>query len=153
MNDLNNLFLTIENYMNNGGSFSDIKPIVESYNSNDWINHTNIDTTGLYRNKILYLSYNIEILILTWKSNYETLPHDHSKNGCWLKVLKGKLVETLYNKKLEKESENELKEGEVSFMSNDIGYHSIKNDTNNFTFSMHIYSPPLHKTKYFSVNK
>jgi cysteine dioxygenase len=96
------------------------------------------------------LSFNIEVFILSWKSGYETLPHDHSKNGCWLKVLRGKLNETLYTGELEMINNRDVSEGQYSFMSNDIGYHSIRNDDESISFSIHIYSPPMHKTIYFS---
>jgi hypothetical protein len=40
----------------------------------------------------------------------------------------------------------------TSFMSNDIGFHSIQNNYNNISISLHIYSPPNHKTKYNKIH-
>ena len=91
---------------------------------------------------------------MSWNSGYETLPHDHSENGCWLKMLKGNVIETQYRdnqSNLDIGETNLITEGQISFMCNDFGYHSIKNNTEDIVFSLHIYSPPLHKTKYFSV--
>lgn len=147
MDDLNSCVIAVEKHIAETGNF-DIGYIIQDYNGTDWINHCSFDTIGLTRNKI-YLSFNIEVLILTWKAGYETLPHDHAKNGCWLKVLKGNLSETRYTKDLEERSLKQLSEGEVSFMSNEYGYHSIHNYTDEVVSSIHIYSPPLHKTKYF----
>jgi len=76
--------------------------------------------------------------------------------------LKGNVIETQYRDiqsnliqrgetKLDIGETNLIKEGHISFMCNDFGYHSIKNDTEDIVFSLHIYSPPLHKTKYFPV--
>ena len=147
--ELNSLAIAIENHIANGLSFRDISSIVQNYSGIDWIDHIDHQPTGLTRNKV-YLSFNIEIFIMSWKAGYETLPHDHSKNGCWLRVLKGELIERLYSVSNQEENTNAVSEGQISFMANDIGYHSIKNDTDKTTYSIHIYSPSMHKTKYFS---
>ena len=149
MTDLNILFNSIENHIENGHNFKELEDILDSYSGDDWINHIDPLSSGLSRNKV-YLSFNIEVFILSWKAGYETLPHDHSKNGCWLKVLRGKLNETLYTEELEMINIRDVSEGQYSFMSNDIGYHSIRNDDDTMSFSIHIYSPPMHKTRYFS---
>jgi hypothetical protein len=149
MTDLNALIMTIENHIENLGNFKDIGDIIDSYRGNDWLSYIDPFTTGLSRNKI-YLSSNIEVFILSWKAGYETLPHDHSKNGCWLKQLRGRLTETFYSKELERLNSKDVNQGQFSFISNDMGYHSIKNDTEESSFSIHIYSPPMHNTKYFS---
>jgi hypothetical protein len=149
MTDLNALIMTIENHIENLGNFKDIGDIIDSYRDNDWLSYIDLFTTGLSRNKI-YLSSNIEVFILSWKAGYETLPHDHSKNGCWLKQLRGTLTETFYSKELERLNSKVVNQGQFSFISNDIGYHSIKNDTEELSFSIHIYSPSMHNTKYFS---
>lgn len=148
---LNCLATSIEDYISNGGDFKEISYIIETYTGKDWINYIDNHPHGLNKNRV-YLSSNIEILILSWKSNYKTLPHDHSKNGCWLKVLKGTLSEKLYNHNFNLTCKSIIYQGDISFMSNDIGYHSIANETENTTFSIHIYSPPLHKTKYYNID-
>ena len=147
ISNLDNLFLTIDNQLNAGVEFSDIGWIIENYKNKDWRKHIDINTTGLSRNRI-YLSSNIEVFILSCKSQYETLPHDHSSNGCWLKILSGNLLETLYNKDLKKICIKNIDKNEVSFMHNEFGYHSITNNSDNNVYSIHIYSPPMHKTKY-----
>ena len=153
MDELNRMIISIEKHIESTGNFF-IGDILKRYNGNDWLNHIDHSTTGLTRNKI-YISNDIEVIILSWNSGYETLPHDHSKNGCWLKMLKGNVIETPYRDNqsnlIQTGETNLIKEGHISFMCNDFGYHSIKNDTEDIVFSLHIYSPPLHKTKYFSV--
>jgi cysteine dioxygenase len=150
MDNLDDLFLSIENHIGKGGKFTEIKEIIENYTGNDWISHINTNTSGLDRNRV-YLSLNIEALILSWKPSYETLPHDHSANVCWIKILSGNLIETLYNNDMEKLNRKSNEEGQCSFMSNIIGYHSIKNESETTTFSIHFYSPPMHKTRYFKL--
>ena len=149
--DLNEMIANIENHIANEGDFRDIGYLLESYNNTDWLNYIDLNTSGIKRN-IVYFSNNIEVIIISWRAGYETLPHDHSHNGCWLKLLStGELCETLYNTELEKLCEKKISSKQISFMHNDFGYHSIKNKLESNCYSIHIYSPPKHKTKYFQV--
>ena len=34
-------------------------------------------------------------------------------------------------------------------MDNTLGYHSISNNYDNITVTLHVYNPPNHKTKFF----
>ena len=146
--DLNDLIANIEKHIVNNGQFKDIGYLLECYNSEDWISYINPNTTGISKNTV-YLSSNIEVIIISWVGCYETLTHDHSSNGCWMKLLSGELSETLYNHQLEEISIKNISSNQVSFMHNDFGYHSIKNKLDTNSYTMNIYSPPKHKTKYF----
>ncbi len=149
--DLNELIANIENHIANEGDFRDIGYLLESYNSNDWLHYIHRNTTGI-KKTIAYLSSSIEIIIISWKAGYETQPHDHASNGCWLKFLSGgDLCETLYNSSLEEQCKKTIKPNQVSFMHNDFGYHSIKNSLETNGYSIHVYSPPKHKTTYFQL--
>lgn len=146
--DLNDLIANIEKHIVNEGDFKDIGYLLECYNSEDWISYIDRNVREISKN-ILYISSNIELIIISWAGGYETLPHDHSSNGCWLKLLSGELSETMYNHQLEEIDSKNISSNQVSFMHNDFGYHSIKNKLNTNCYSIHIYSPPKHKTKYF----
>jgi cysteine dioxygenase len=121
--------------------------ILNNYNDDDWKKFVNIDEKKYNRIKI-YENENLDIYIITWNIKQKANIHDHSDNGCWLKVLKGQLVEKIYDNNLKLVKTNILKENEISFMKNDIGYHSIFNEENDIAVSLHIYSPPNYKTKF-----
>lgn len=146
--DLNELTINIEKHIANGYDFKNIGYLLEMYDSDDWLSLINRNTTGISKN-IVYLSSNIELIIISWVGEYETLPHNHASNGCWLKLLSGELSETLYNHQLQEIDTKNITSNQVSFMHNDFGYHSIKNKLDNNCYSLHIYSPPKHKTTYF----
>jgi cysteine dioxygenase len=146
--DLNEMIANIEKHIVNKGDFKDIGYLLECYNCEDWLSYINPNTTGISKNTA-YLSFNIEVIIISWSGDYETLPHNHASNGCWLKLLSGELIETLYNHQIEKVGSKNISSNQVSFMHNDFGYHSIKNKLNSNCYSLHIYSPPKHKTTYF----
>lgn len=128
-------------------SFSDVGSVLKRYSGNDWVYFADSEPkTGLSKKK-MYGSPSLEILFLSWPESYSTLPHDHAANGCWLKVMIGQLQETRYNTEFEPTQSTCLRKGDISFMSNNLGYHAISSPE--LTWSLHVYSPPFHKTQYF----
>jgi len=88
--------------------------------------------------------------IITWNKCKESPIHDHSKNGCIYKILHGTLIEELYNNNLKIIQKNILHKDTIKYIDNKIGYHKIINPTDDISVSLHIYSPPNYKTKYYS---
>ena len=87
--------------------------------------------------------------IITWSKKICSPIHDHSSNGCMLKVLKGTLIENIYDKDLKMKYKNIIQQNNCGCIHNDIGYHSIDNIFNNICISLHIYSPPNYETNYY----
>lgn len=93
----------------------------------------------------------IDIYFFKWKPNITTKIHNHSSSGCVMLLLKGNLQETIYNKSLQivqKKKYDSLLN--VSYIHDTIGYHDIKNIYTGTSYSLHIYHPKNHKTKYFN---
>ena len=97
----------------------------------------------------IYIDDEIEVFIITWNKNQETKIHNHAKNGCFLKILEGSLVENVFNfDNLNKSGTKILRKGDISYMDDSIGLHSIKN-LDDISVSIHIYSPPNHLIKFY----
>jgi cysteine dioxygenase len=142
---LENIILKISNEPN----FDNIGNILKDYNDIDWKQYVKIDDKRYCRNKI-FENDNFEIFVISWNKNQNAPIHDHSCNGCWLKVLSGELIENRYKTdSLELYQSNFMKTNDVSFMKNDIGYHSILNASDEIAITFHVYNPPNHKTKFF----
>jgi cysteine dioxygenase len=93
----------------------------------------------------------IDIFLFKWKPKIETPIHNHSNSGCIMLVLKGCLSEQIYTKDLIfKKEKNHTKLLNISYINNNIGYHSIKNKMYDNCYSVHFYHPKNHKTKYFN---
>jgi cysteine dioxygenase len=92
----------------------------------------------------------MDIYIITWNKFQHTQIHDHSENGCIMKLLQGQLYENIYNNELKPEKNTLLVNGDVSFIKNNMGYHSIFNKENQVAVSIHVYNPPNHKINYFN---
>ena len=102
-----------------------------------------------YNSERIYIDDEIEVFIITWNKNQETKIHNHAKNGCFLKILEGSLVENVFNfDNLNKSGTKILRKGDISYMDDSIGLHSVKN-LDDISVSIHIYSPPNHLIKFY----
>ena len=90
----------------------------------------------------------IDIFLISWKPNAISKIHNHSKNGCYMFILKGYLKEEIFNKDLALISMKKYNTFNLSYINDKIGYHRIKNN-NLYTYSLNIYHPKNHKTIYF----
>ena len=90
----------------------------------------------------------IDIYFIVWKPNALSKIHNHSKNGCYMLILKGDIKEEIYNKKLNIIGSNYYSTFDISYINDNIGYHRIKN-TNQYSYSLHFYHPRNHITTYF----
>lgn len=123
--------------------------ILNKYDGDDWNEYVKINESNYNREKV-YEDDLFEILIITWNVSQKANIHDHSENGCFLKILDGgELDEILYDNKLNELEKKILKKNEISYMDNNIGYHSIINNSPKIVVSIHIYSPPNHSTKFY----
>jgi predicted metal-dependent enzyme (double-stranded beta helix superfamily) len=128
-----------------------LKYIVEGYIGNDWKKYVVEPELGpghKYKKIRVYICPQFDIYILTWGVGQNAKPHDHAENGCIMKVLQGQLKESVYNKNLNLVNENILNTGDVGYIHDTIGYHSIENIGKDIAVTLHVYSPSNHKTKF-----
>ena len=118
--------------INRINNFNLIDSALKKYNGDDW------------------RKYEYEIYLIIWDYNSKTPIHDHADNGCWLKVLDGKIHEKKYSDTLNLLYDNVYENGDISYMNNNVGFHSIIN-SDKISYTLHVYSPPNHKTIYFSL--
>lgn len=138
--DLKSLYNTMNANYINPSDFIDLTHIVNDYIGTDWIHM--IEYKDFY-NKIrldYYSNNKIELYIICWKPGQTSPIHDHSENGCIMKVLTGSLKETLYTYNLIPQNETIINKDYVSFIDNHVGLHKI--EALDYSVSLHIYSPP-----------
>ncbi|KAJ5157274.1 uncharacterized protein N7482_008374 [Penicillium canariense] len=119
---------------------------------------------GYTRNLIDEGNGKSNLLILVWSPGKSSAIHDHANAHCVMKILKGKLKETLYSwpnkQKIDQGQtsppqvtrETVYGENQVTYMSDKLGLHRISNpDPDNFAVSLHllldidlytVYTPP-----------
>lgn len=127
------------------------------------------------RNLICTDNKTFTLLLLVWNPSKPHSPiHDHPCDGCWMKVLKGRIHEKRYqdvnhNKEsttrrsattvsllqLECTSDQVFEKGQdVYFISDNMGYHSIgnANGMNETSITLHLYCPPFQNCTVFSLD-
>ena len=115
----------------------------------DWKKHLDLGKLDEFQRNLVCREDQFEMFIINWPSYWKSKIHDHANNGCLLKVLDGNLEETIYTPQLEVIQTNYLRKNRVGYLDNTIGLHSVKNIDNSNSVSIHVYSPPRHKTEYF----
>lgn len=89
-----------------------------------------------------------ELLLLCWEPGQETPIHGHDDQKCWVRIVEGTFSEILYDFD---ESSGEMKflkkgkpgKGEMTYMQDSMGYHSLKNDSSLRALSLHLYAKPI----------
>lgn len=128
-----------------------IKNLLKEYINDDWKKYitSNIDQS-VFNKILIYKNHLYEIFLILWPSGEYTKIHNHSKSGCFLKLLKGNIKEQVYDNQLKFLYNIILNENDIGFLKDDIGYHCITNIGNEVAISLHIYSPPNFVTQYFT---
>ncbi|PGH17338.1 cysteine dioxygenase [Helicocarpus griseus UAMH5409] len=131
----------------------DIQKLMEGYTSkeSEWERYALGDGSRAYtRNLVDEGNGKSNLLILVWSPGNGSAIHDHANAHCVMKILKGRLQETLYawpeEDKLQKGETSPLAitretvygENQVTYMSDKLGLHKISNpDPDNFAVSLH----------------
>ncbi len=97
-----------------------------------------------------------ELILLCWEAGQITSIHDHGGEECWVKVIDGELRETIYKANpvgaLRKFHCSTIKSGDLSFMDDSLGYHSLENLSDKRTMSLHLYAKPIRVCNYFDTD-
>ncbi|NRA13809.1 MAG: cysteine dioxygenase family protein [Crocinitomicaceae bacterium] len=88
-----------------------------------------------------------ELILICWEPGQSTPIHDHGGEKCWVYVMEGEIKETLYDRSSEGEPivkrSTTSKAGDVSFISDVMGYHSLENATDSRVCTLHLYAKPI----------
>lgn len=92
-----------------------------------------------------------ELLVMTWHTNQQSVIHDHFQSACGIRVLQGKMMETLYDleddNKVSQIATKKWLEGETTSSDASFDIHKISNKDEAVLVTLHIYSVPLDPTK------
>ena len=98
-----------------------------------------------------------ELLLLCWEKGQETPIHCHNGEECWVYAVKGKLFEERYDydnsDNLNILNHATYNQGQLSYMSDDMGYHLLRNIDNGRSMSLHLYMSPIDECTYFDESK
>ncbi|EGP92450.1 uncharacterized protein MYCGRDRAFT_65763 [Zymoseptoria tritici IPO323] len=136
-----------------GVDVEELKRLMSSYQSqeHDWDRYAFPDASrGYTRNLVSNINGKANLLLLVWTPGKGSPIHDHANAHCVMKILKGRLTETVYAWPCEDPAnptaftkETMYATDQVTYMSDSIGLHRIRNPSNEeFAVSLHLYTPP-----------
>lgn len=94
-----------------------------------------------------------ELILICWNPGDETQVHGHDEQRCWVCQIDGMTREIRY----EVDSDGKLTEcnrmvltpGRLTYMEDEMGYHSLKNCTDERSMTLHLYISPIDSCKVF----
>jgi len=100
------------------------------------------------RNLIATDNQTFTLLLLCWNPNKGSPIHDHPCNGCWMRVLQGSINEKRYIRDAENNvlvctQDSTFRQGDETFIHDNLGFHKIGNNGEELAISLHLYSPPF----------
>ena len=94
-----------------------------------------------------------ELILLCWEKGQVTPIHDHGGEECWVHIIQGKFRETVYNVddlgELNVVKTNISNTGDVTYMSDFMGCHSLENLSDARSLSLHLYAKPIRNCNAF----
>lgn len=145
MDSIEKLAIKIDHEFRNGMKLEDMGWILKEYCGNDWTDYERYSEISYTRN-LAFRNECFEIMVICWNYGQRSCIHDHPSNGCFLKVLKGDLIEESY-KMIDSRptiiKTINLPTGTIAYQQGKTGIHRIINPHDyQQTVTLHIYSPP-----------
>ena len=108
-----------------------------------------------YQRICLANNVDCELILLCWDEGQKTPIHSHDGQKCWVYFAKGEFEECLYakgdkNRLLHK---NRVEEGQVTFLTDEIGFHSLENRSSGLGMTLHLYANPIKKCQVYSESE
>lgn len=112
--------------------------------SHVWKKYSLFDSNKPYTRNLISTDHETyTLLLLCWNPNKESPIHDHPCDGCWLQVLQGGIRENRYDRQLNCISQIDYREGQLSYITDNVGYHKVGNPTQRPSVTLHLYAPPF----------
>jgi predicted metal-dependent enzyme (double-stranded beta helix superfamily) len=134
-----------------GERLGKVKEIMERYSGSDWNMFardpsTNPDcSSGYERVSVFSFPGLFDLLLLSWNPGAKSPIHNHPCERCFLMALSGSMKETRFklsvDNSLEPVDNLPIPIGVATWISDDIGLHSISNAGDLTSYSLHCYVP------------
>lgn len=110
-------------------------------------------TKECYTRNCLARTEKYELILLCWEIGAETPIHGHGGENCWVYQVKGTVKEMRFEQNaevLKLTNQMVLTPGKLTYMNDKMGYHSIKNISNQRAMTLHIYASPIDSCKVYN---
>jgi cysteine dioxygenase len=140
--------------LSEGKDMNRVRQLMESYDYelNEWRRFAFWDEKCNYtRNLVATDNRTFTLMVLCWNAHKSSPVHDHAGSECFMKIIKGELVEHRYHMPdpqqpdlpLRTMKSTSFKSGSVAFINDTIGLHKMGNESSTPAASLHCYMPPF----------
>jgi cysteine dioxygenase len=89
-----------------------------------------------------------ELLLLCWDKKQDTPIHSHNSQECWVKVIEGDFLEKRFQAEEGQEEpelthEQQFSDYQISYMNDEMGFHSLHNREGKRAMTLHLYTRPI----------
>lgn len=94
-----------------------------------------------------------ELILMCWDKGSATPIHDHSGEDCWVYQVTGGIRERRYrnvSSGFEMTNEAILIEGNITYMHDRMGYHTIENVVGERAMTLHVYANPIDRCNVYN---
>jgi len=118
----------------------------------DFLPYCHFRVDGYARNCIIKTEA-FELILICWKKDDFTPIHGHDNKQCWVYQVAGEMTEIRYEQndsgKLIECNRMKLTPGKLTYMQDSMGYHLLKNPTEENAMSLHLYMKPVESCQVF----
>lgn len=97
-----------------------------------------------------------ELILLCWEEAQDTPIHCHNGEECWVYLVEGQLREQRFKtegEELIKTADVKMNEERLSYMNDELGYHSLHNVNNGRSMTLHLYVAPIKACSVYNEEK
>ncbi len=109
-----------------------------------------------YTRNCIFRTDDFELLLLCWEEGQETSIHSHNGEECWVYLAQGKLREKRFMEhehQLKLKADVKMTKERLSYMNDDLGYHSLHNLSQGRSMSLHLYVGPIDECSIYKEEK
>lgn len=94
-----------------------------------------------------------ELILLCWEKGQKTAIHCHDNQECWVKIISGEFVETIYeideaSNVISILNSDVVSQNEVTTMQDVTLFHTLENLHKGRSMSLHLYMKPIDQCRY-----
>jgi cysteine dioxygenase len=109
-----------------------------------------------YTRNCIFDDEKYELILLCWEPGQITPIHDHGGEECWVRVIEGEFREKIFKMddsgELQTIKSSTSKAGDISYMVDFMGCHSLENLSSTRSMSLHLYAKPIRNCNIFDVD-
>jgi cysteine dioxygenase len=97
-----------------------------------------------------------EFILLCWSPGAVTPIHDHGGENCWVYQVKGSVRErrfTQSDNSFELTNDMTLNAGGLCYMHDRMGFHSLSNESDEPSMTLHVYANPIDRCQVFNKDR